>query len=115
MGQAGVNRRGEREYNKTVQIPSSTMSTRTMRSTEAEPHGDGHMDEMDACLMKHKAITGLGGTLTRPMRRSAISSDRMRPIASIPTRRDRVEGVGTVVVNDRIGRPLSSKPRRLGS
>jgi len=70
------------------------------------------MDEMDQLLLKHKAITGIGGTLTRPA--EAISNI----LGSNETDRKQFQRVATElkewgqsVVNDRTGRPLSSEAK----
>ncbi len=70
------------------------------------------MDEMESMLLKHKAITGIGGTLTRPV--EAISNI----LGSNETDRKQFQRVATElkewgqsVVNDRTGRPLSSEAK----
>lgn len=70
------------------------------------------MDQMDELMLKHKFITGLGGTLTRPV--EAFSN----VLGSNATDRKQFQRLGTElkewglsVVNDRTGRPLSSEAK----
>ena len=70
------------------------------------------MDQMDELLLKHSAITGIGGTLTRPV--EAISNI----LGSNETDRKQFQRFATElkewgqsVVNDRTGRPLSSEAK----
>jgi hypothetical protein len=102
----------EREYNKTVQIPSSHDVHQDDAQYQKAERMETAMDEMDSLLMKHKAITGLGGTLTRPV--EAISNI----LGSNETDRKQFQRVATElkewgqsVVNDRTGRPLSSEAK----
>src|SRR5216684_3151896 len=102
----------EREYNKTVQIPSAHDVHADDIAYQKAERMETAMDEMDSLLLKHKAITGLGGTLTRPV--EAISNI----LGSNETDRKQFQRVATElkewgqsVVNDRTGRPLSSEAK----
>src|SRR6266851_9105181 len=102
----------EREYNKTVQIPSSHDVHQDDVAVQKAERMETAMDEMDQFLLKHKAITGIGGTLTRPA--EAISNI----LGSNETDRKQFQRVATElkewgqsVVNDRTGRPLSSEAK----
>ena len=102
----------EREYNKTVQIPSAhDVHQDDVQYAKAE-RMEGAMDEMEQLLLKHKFITGIGGTLTRPV--EAFSN----VLGSNATDRKQFQRVATElkewgqsVVNDRTGRPLSAEAR----
>jgi len=102
----------EREYNKTVQIPSAHDVHSDDVAFQKAERMETAMDEMDQLLLKHKAIAGLGGTLTRPV--EAISNI----LGSNETDRKQFQRVATElkewgqsVVNDRTGRPLSSEAK----
>jgi hypothetical protein len=102
----------EREYNKTVQIPSAhDVHQDDVQYAKAE-RMETAMGEMDELLLKHKFITGIGGTLTRPV--EALGNI----LGSNETDRKQFQRVATElkewgqsVVNDRTGRPLSSEAR----
>ncbi len=102
----------ERTYNKTVQIPSAhDVHSDDIAFNKAE-RMEIAMDEMDELLLKHKFITGLGGTLTRPV--EALGNI----LGSNETDRKQFQRVatelkewGTSVVNDRSGRPLSQETK----
>jgi hypothetical protein len=102
----------EREYNKTVQIPSAhDVHQDDVQYAKAE-RMEGAMDEMDGLLLKHKLITGLGGTLTRPVEvlgniLGSNETDR-KQFQRIATE---LKEWGQSVVNDRTGRPLSSEAK----
>lgn len=102
----------EREYNKTVQIPSAHDVHQDDTQYAKAERMEHVMDQMDDLLLKHKAITGLGGTLTRPV--EAISNI----LGSNETDRKQFQRFATElkewgqsVVNDRTGRPLSSEAK----
>ncbi len=102
----------EREFNKTVQIPSShDVHQDDVQYAKAE-RMEGAMNEMDQLLLKHKFITGIGGSLSRPV--EAIANI----LGSNETDRKQFQRVATElkewgqsVVNDRTGRPLSTEAR----
>jgi hypothetical protein len=102
----------EREYNKTVQIPSAhDVHQDDVQYAKAE-RMETAMNEMDQLLLKHKFITGIGGTLTRPV--EALGNI----LGSNETDRKQFQRVATElkewgqsVVNDRTGRPLSSEAK----
>jgi hypothetical protein len=102
----------EREYNKTVQIPSAhDVHQDDVQYAKAE-RMEGAMDELDGLLVKHKLITGLGGTLTRPVEvlgniLGSNETDR-KQFQRIATE---LKEWGQSVVNDRSGRPLSSEAK----
>jgi hypothetical protein len=102
----------EREYNKTVQIPSAHDVHQDDAQYQKAERMETAMDEMDGLLLKHKAITGIGGTLTRPV--EAIGN----LLGSNETDRKQFQRIATElkewgqsVVNDRTGRPLSSEAK----
>jgi hypothetical protein len=102
----------EREYNKTVQIPSAHDVHQDDAQFQKAERMEAAMDEMEQLLLKHKAITGLGGMMTRPA--EAISN----VFGSNETDRKQFQRVATElkewgqsVVNDRTGRPLSSEAK----
>jgi hypothetical protein len=102
----------EREYNKTVQIPSAhDVHSDDIQYAKAE-RMESAMDELDGLLVKHKFMTGIGGTITRPV--EALSNI----LGSNETDRKQFQRVATElkewgqsVVNDRTGRPLSSEAK----
>jgi hypothetical protein len=102
----------ERIRNKTVQIPSAhDVHQDDVQYVKAE-RMEGAMDEMDQLLLKHKLITGLGGTLTRPVEvlgniLGSNETDR-KQFQRIATE---LKEWGQSVVNDRTGRPLSSEAK----
>jgi hypothetical protein len=102
----------EREYNKTVQIPSAhDVHQDDVQYAKAE-RMEGAMDELDELMLKHKLITGLGGTLTRPVEvigniLGSNETDR-KQFQRIATE---LKEWGQSVVNDRSGRPLSSEAK----
>jgi hypothetical protein len=102
----------EREYNKTVQIPSAHDVHQDDVQYAKAQRMETAMDEMDQLLLKHKFITGIGGTLTRPV--EALGNI----LGSSETDRKQFQRVATElkewgqsVVNDRTGRPLSSEAK----
>jgi hypothetical protein len=102
----------EREYNQTVQIPSAHDKFMAEGQYQKAERMETAMDEMDELLLKHKFITGLGGTLTRPVEAlgnilGSNETDR-KQFQRIATE---LKEWGQAVVNDRSGRPLSSEAR----
>jgi hypothetical protein len=102
----------EREFNKTVQIPSAHDVHQDDVQYQKAVRMETAMDEMDQLLLKHKLITGLGGTLSRPI--EAVANI----LGSNETDRKQFQRVATelkewgqAVVNDRTGRPLSQETR----
>lgn len=102
----------EREYKQTIQIPTAhDMHSDDTQYAKAE-RMEHTMDQMDELLVKHKALTGIGGTLTRPV--EAISNI----LGSNETDRKQFQRFATElkewgqsVINDRTGRPLSSEAK----
>jgi hypothetical protein len=102
----------EREYNKTVQIPSAHDVHQDTAQYQKAERMESAMDEMDELLLKHKLITGLGGTVTRPFEvvgniLGSNETDR-KQFQRIATE---LKEWGQSVVNDRSGRPLSSEAK----
>jgi hypothetical protein len=102
----------EKEYNKTVQVPTAHDTHQDDVQYAKAERMEHTMDQMDELLLKHKALTGIGGTLTRPV--EAISNI----LGSNETDRKQFQRFATElkewgqsVVNDRTGRPLSSEAR----
>jgi hypothetical protein len=102
----------EREYNKTVQIPSAHDVHQDDAQYQKAERMEHTMDQMDELLLKHKALTGIGGTLTRPV--EAISNI----LGSNETDRKQFQRYATElkewgqsVINDRTGRPLSTEAK----
>jgi hypothetical protein len=102
----------EREFNKTVQIPSAHDVHQDDAQYQKAERMEGAMDELDGLLVKHKFMAGIGGTLTRPL--EAFSNI----LGSNETDRKQFQRVATElkewgqsVVNDRSGRPLSSEAK----
>ena len=73
---------------------------------------EGAMTEMEELMLKHKLITGLGGTVTRPFE---VASNILGSNATDRKQFQRVatelKEWGTSVVNDRTGRPLSQETK----
>jgi hypothetical protein len=102
----------ERIRNKTVQIPTAHDVHQDDTQYAKAERMEHVMDQMDEMLLKHSAITGIGGTLTRPA--EAISNI----LGSNETDRKQFQRFATElkewgqsVVNDRTGRPLSSEAK----
>ena len=100
----------ERKFNETVQIPSAhDKHSDDIQYAKAE-RMETALDEMEDLLQKHKFITGIGGSLSRPI--EAVSN----VLGSNETDRKQFQRIATElkewgqsVVNDRSGRPLSSE------
>jgi hypothetical protein len=102
----------EREYNKTVQIPSAHDVHQDDVAYQKAERMETAMGEMDDLLLKHKFITGLGGSLTRPVEAlgnilGSNETDR-KQFQRIATE---LKEWGQSVVNDRSGRPLSTEAK----
>jgi hypothetical protein len=102
----------EREYNKTVQIPSAHDVHQDDAQYQKAERMESAMDEMDQLLLKHKFITGLGGSITRPV--EALGNI----LGSNETDRKQFQRVATElkewgqqVLSDRTGRPLSQEAK----
>jgi hypothetical protein len=102
----------EREFNKTVQIPSAHDVHQDDTQYAKAERMETAMNEMDQLLLKHKFITGIGGSITRPV--EALGN----VLGSNETDRKQFQRIATElkewgqsVVNDRSGRPLSSEAK----
>lgn len=100
----------EREYNERRQTPTAHDKFMADAQYQKAERMESAMDEMDQLLLKHKFITGIGGTLTRPV--EALGNI----LGSNETDRKQFQRVATElkewgqsVMNDRSGRPLSSE------
>lgn len=103
----------EKEYNNTVQIPSAHDRFGTEAQYQKAQLMEHTMDQIDDLLLKHKFITGIGGTLTRPVEAlgnvlGSNATDRKqfeRWVTELQT-------WGQSVLNDRSGRPLSAEVQK---
>lgn len=102
----------EHEYNKTVQVPTAHDVHQDDAQFQKAERMETAMDEMEQLLLKHRMITGIGGTLSRPV--EALGN----LLGSNETDRKQFQRVATElkewgqsVVNDRTGRPLSSEAK----
>ena len=105
----------EREYKQTIQIPTAHDQHSDDISYQKVERMEGAISKVDDLLTKHKFMTGIGGTLTRPV--EAIGNI----LGSTETDRKQFERDvleikewGQQVLNDRTGRPLSSEASDAG-
>ncbi len=105
----------EREYNKTVQIPSAhDVHQDDVQYDKVERMKDG-ISKVEGLLTKHKFITGVGGMLTRPLEAIANvlgsnESDRRQFERDVLE----IKEWGQSALMDRSGRPLSSEASEAG-
>jgi len=106
----------EREYNKTVQIPTAHDVHQDDAQYQKAELMEHTMDQVDQLLLKHKFITGIGGTLTRPVEAlgnvlGSNETDRkqfQRWVTELQT-------WGQSVISDRSGRPLSAELQKVAT
>jgi len=105
----------EREYNKTVQIPSAhDVHQDDVQYDKVERMKDG-ITKVEGLLAKHKFITGVGGMLTRPLEAVANvlgsnEADRRQFERDVLE----IKEWGQSALMDRSGRPLSSEASEAG-
>lgn len=104
--------RASKEVAAAGKVPSGNAKMQLDAQYQKAERMESAMNEMEGLLAKHKFITGIGGTLTRPV--EAISN----VLGSNETDRKQFQRVATElkewgqsVVNDRTGRPLSSEAK----
>jgi hypothetical protein len=104
--------RASKEVASAGKVPSGNAKMQLDAQYQKAERMESAMDEMEGLLAKHKFITGVGGTLSRPV--EAISN----VLGSNETDRKQFQRIATelkewgqAVVNDRTGRPLSSEAK----
>lgn len=102
----------EKEYNQTRQVATAHDVHQDDAQYQKAERMEHTLDQMDELLTKHKFMTGIGGTLTRPV--EAVSNF----LGSNETDRKQFQRFATElkewgqsVINDRTGRPLSSEAK----
>lgn len=102
----------ERKYKQTIQIPTAHDTHQDDVQYQKAERMEHTMDQMDELLLKHKALTGIGGTLTRPAEAIAnILGSNETDRKQFQRFATELKEWGQSVVNDRTGRPLSSEAK----
>ncbi len=104
--------RAVKEVASAGKVPSGNAKMQLDAQFQKAERMESAMDEMEVLLGKHKLITGLGGTLTRPIEAvwNVLGSNETdkKQFQRVATE---LKEWGQSVVNDRTGRPLSSEAK----
>jgi hypothetical protein len=102
----------ERKYKQTIQIPTAHDTHQDDAQYQKAERMEHTMDQMDELLLKHKALTGIGGTLTRPVEAiSNILGGNETDRKQFQRYATELKEWGQSVINDRTGRPLSTEAK----